>query len=162
MNRRAQVIALHGQGLSQRAIGRQLNISQVAVRKHLLRAGLHTPRPQRPPVVLTPPLPVLAPQPQPEPSYSLDVALLAALQNGACFCIRGTTLVLDQSVTLAPPLQVLLEQREEKILRLTERTRADRFPCGRCGNRLLLHTSTGVICPTCHPDKGIEWIWAER
>src|SRR5712691_216862 len=99
MSHRQQVITLHGEGLSQRAIGRRLGVSQPAVRKHLLRSGLVVP-PQRPAPSTAEAVPSQGEQeastaapPAPDPS-PLDTVLIAAFQHGLRVVPKGDGICL--------------------------------------------------------------------
>jgi hypothetical protein len=179
LSRRQQVITLHGEGLSQREIGRRLHISQPAVRKHLVRAGRLVPL-QRPAPATAEPAPPCGEQeaptaalPIPAPSTmegmpatpwqedSLDEVLTVAFRQGLRLMKDGSFLHFAYPIDFPPGLRAALERYEDELVDEINRTALRHPPCPACGNRLLFRRREAVLCPVCQGRLlGPDWVWA--
>jgi len=179
MSHRQQVITLHGEGLSQREIGRRLGVSQPAVRKHLLRSGLLVP-PQRPEPSTAEAAPSQGEQeastaapPATDPSplvmapagawheAPLDTVLIAAFQHGLRVVQRRNGICLETPPDFPPTLSEALEQHERELLFEINRSALRHPPCPACGNCLLFRRREQILCPVCQGKLlGPDWVWA--
>jgi len=160
MPRREEVVGLYHEGWSQRAISRQLGIRLAAVQKHLRKAGVQRPTP--PPPERTLPEPAPPPLPPDWTGRDFDLAVLLALRQGGRLRQDGARLVFEIPPTLDLAIRQALHDQVDRLLRHAQRERVNLYPCGRCGNRLLLRTPGGVVCSACQPDAVCTWVWAER
>ena len=153
-------------GWSQHRIARALHLTQPAISKAIRRLSPTTEAQNSADTPREPPAQGdnhdSAARPQRTPYVSQNVLLLAALHANVCFSFQQGMVVIELPPTLDATLTQALAHYSDSILRLIERVSAHRHACPRCGNRLLLSTPTGAICPHCHPQAGIEWIWATR
>ncbi len=179
MSRRQQVITLHSEGLSQRAIGRRLGVSQPAVRKHLLRSGLLVP-PQRPEPSTAEAAPsqgeqqtsTAAPSARDSPHLAtvsaaswqeapLDTVWIAAFQHGLRVVQRRNGICLETPADFPSALREALEQHGRDVLFEINRIIQRHPPCPACGNCLLFRKREAVLCPVCQGRVlGPDWVWA--